>query len=634
MEKSRYSIRIFSYRTGIFISILILSLLIFVSYNNYLDNYFIGADTFSLIETARILSPLDFVKILKNPLMYGTYFIEVAKYYRPVTSLSFSLDYSLWKFKPIGYHLTNLIVHVLVAVLLFLVLLKLTHNNFWLSCTSSFLFSIHPVLIENVVVVAKRQDILASFFLLLSFLFLQNHQKNKKLSLSFSLLFYLFALGSKEFAVIFPFIILSYLFLLQREMSKSEKFKIFSLYFILSIMFIVLRTIILHGMGRMNDISELDRVILSFFYTTGNFLSDLLYPLHFLKKLFLPEPSFLEKCISLVILVLLLTIWGWFLKKTLTSIKSMTIKRITLTLIILLIINTLSMFLFPFYSHYFYNELHAAYFDIKPSFLSILIKGKNSFPYSHYINLWSEFFFSFFLTLLTLLSIIFILVYKFDELKNLAKNSTDFRVFIFLIIWMTIPLPLYLLTFAFTHRTMYFSILPFSIILSYMLTENIKNLRNHMKEWRASNARTQIKNFLFSKYFHLFLLALFLYSSTIYISPLFQNYDGWKIQSDVTKMFFDKLSNTYSYLPNYAEIEIRNLPQSIHSLKKHFPPTVLFSTLNTYTVKSWLNLHFPENHIQVKKIKYIDLPSIPEDIVLKVERKANENAIIVVQYKF
>ncbi len=636
MKKSKYGNQIFSYRSGIFILVLVLLLLIFFSYNNYLNHYFIDADTFSLIETARILSPSDFLKILKNPLMYGTYFIESAKYYRPLSALSFSLDYALWKLNPIGYNLTNLLLHILVSILVFTLARQLVKGNIWIPFLGAFIFSIHPVLLENIMHIPFRQDILASFFLLLSFMLFQNHQKMKKpiLSIFFSLLFYLFALGSKEFAVIFPFIILSYLFLLQREMPNSQKLKTSLPYFILSIFFVIFRTIILHGMGGANVPIELDRAILRFFYTTGNFLSDLLYPVHFLKEAFLPEPSVLEKCISLIILALLMATWGWFLKKTLIYTKSKTIKRITLTLIILLIINTLSMFLFPFYSHYFYNELHAAYFDIKPSFLSILIKGKNSFPYSHYINLWSEFFFSFFLTLLTLLSIIFVLIYKFDKLKNPAKNYTDFRVFIFLIIWMTLPLPLYLLTFTFTHRTMYFSIIPFSFILTYLLSKNIIKLKDFFKQWSSQNLATNIKLLLNNKNVYTTLLSLSLYLSLIYFSPLFHKYDGWRKSGEFYRKFFTTLSIKYKSLPENGNIEIHDLPKAVSSLKKDFPYTVEWPIIYRNTIKSWLNLHFPDNQIQVNKIKYIDLPSIPEDIVLKVERKANENAIIVVQYKF
>ena len=191
MEKSKYGNQIFSCRSGIFILVLVLLLLIFFSYNNYLNHYFIDADTFSLIETARISSPSDFLKILKNPLMFGTYFIESAKYYRPLSALSFSLDYALWKLNPIGYNLTNLLLHILVSILVFTLARQFVKGNIWIPFLGAFIFSIHPVLLENIMHIPFRQDILASFFLLLSFMLFQNHQKMKKpiLSISFPFCF-------------------------------------------------------------------------------------------------------------------------------------------------------------------------------------------------------------------------------------------------------------------------------------------------------------------------------------------------------------------------------------------------------------------------------------------------------------
>jgi len=624
-------------KTNLFIMTLILIVFNLLLYKKYLNHYFVNPDTLTLIETSRISSFQDFIKIFTTPLMHGSSFTQVIKHYRPLSVLSFSMDYAIWGLQPFGYNLTNLILHISVTILVFLLSSRLVKGNIWIPFLGAFIFSIHPVLLENIIHTAYRQDILASFFLLLSFFFFQNHQKMKqpKLSICFSLLFYLLALGSKEFAIIFPFIILSYLLLLQRDIPNIQKFKIFLPYFLFSIIFIVIRTIILHGVGGIIAPFEFDRAILRFFYTTACFSMDLLYPLHFLKKLFLPEPSILEKSISLIILVLLLTIWGWFLKKTLTSTKSRTLKRINLILLILLILNTLSMFLFPFYSHYFYNELHAAYYGIKPSFLLMFIKGKSLWPYNHYINAASTFFFTFFTTLLIYPSILFFSIHKFKELRNLVKDSMNSPLFVFLIIWMLLPLPLYILTLAFSHRTMYFSLISFSIILSYTLIKGFRELIKYIKELMLRDGTLKIKHLLSNKYFYSSLITLLLFSTLVYFSPLFHNYDGWEIEGDLNKVFFNRLSAIYTDLPQNGEIEIYNLPYQISSSKNHFPPLVELSVPQGYTIESWFKLHFPENHIQVKKIKYIDdLPSIPEDIVLKVERKANDNAIIVVQYKF
>ena len=627
-------------KINLFILALILIAFNLLLYKKYLNHYFVDPDTLTLIETSRITSFQDFIKIFTTPLMHGSSFMQLLKHYRPISVLSFSLDYAIWDLQPFGYNLANLILHILVSILVFLLSSRFFKRNIWISFLGAFIFSIHPVLLENIIRIAFRQDILASFFLLLSFIIFQNHQKMKhpKLTISFSLLFYLFALGSKEFAVIFPFIILSYLFLLQREMPNSQKLKTSLPYFILSIFFVIFRTIILHGMGGANVPIELDRAILRFFYATACFFMDLFYPLHLLKNLFLPEPSVVEKSISLVILVLLLVTWGWCLKKTLSSSKSKALKRITLTLLIFLIVNTLSMFLFPFYSHHFYNALHDAYFGTSNSFLSICIKGKNHFPYSYYLNLGNTFFFTFFTTLLIYPSILFFSIHKFKELRNLVKDSMNLSLCAFLILWMFLPLPLYILTLTFAHRTMYFSLIPFSIILSYAIVVSINELIKHIKGLIAQEKELKVKQFLSNKYFYSTLITILLFSTLVYFSSLFHYYDGWEIEGNFNKLFFDRLLTIYPDLPQKGEIEIYGLPYQISLSKIHFPPTAKLSIPSIplgYTIESWLKLHSHDNHIQVKKTKYSeDLPTIPEDILLKVERKDNNSAIILVEYKF
>ncbi len=90
----------------------------------------------------------------------------VSNYYRPLTSISFALDYQIWHNHPFGYHLTNLCLHVSAAILLFLFLKSLTKRerfSWWIS----FIFLIHPLQTEAVAYINSRGD---SFYALLTFL--------------------------------------------------------------------------------------------------------------------------------------------------------------------------------------------------------------------------------------------------------------------------------------------------------------------------------------------------------------------------------------------------------------------------------------------------------------------------------
>jgi len=90
-------------------------------------------------------------------------------HYIPLTWLSFSLDYALWGLNPFGYHLTNLLLHVTTALLLY----ALARRLLWLSTSFSELgsivgggvaalfFAIHPLRVESVAWVTERRDVLS-----------------------------------------------------------------------------------------------------------------------------------------------------------------------------------------------------------------------------------------------------------------------------------------------------------------------------------------------------------------------------------------------------------------------------------------------------------------------------------------
>ena len=65
----------------------------------------------------------DIVKIFTTNTIDGAG--ETSNYYRPLTTLSFAFDYQLWGINPIGYHLTNTLLHTSAGVLVFLLLLSL-----------------------------------------------------------------------------------------------------------------------------------------------------------------------------------------------------------------------------------------------------------------------------------------------------------------------------------------------------------------------------------------------------------------------------------------------------------------------------------------------------------------------------
>ncbi len=85
----------------------------------------------------------------------------------PLTSLSYQVDYALYGLEPGGYHLTNLLLHTLSAVLLFLAFARMT-GEVWRSGFVAAVFAIHPLHVESVAWVSERKDVLSGLFMMLT----------------------------------------------------------------------------------------------------------------------------------------------------------------------------------------------------------------------------------------------------------------------------------------------------------------------------------------------------------------------------------------------------------------------------------------------------------------------------------
>ncbi|HNY50361.1 MAG TPA: tetratricopeptide repeat protein [Smithella sp.] len=90
-----------------------------------------------------------------------------AEFWHPLTWLSLMLDYQLYGLNPGGYHITNLIFHILSTLLLFWLLNRMT-GEIWKSAFVAALFTIHPLHVESVAWIAERKDVLSAFFWMLT----------------------------------------------------------------------------------------------------------------------------------------------------------------------------------------------------------------------------------------------------------------------------------------------------------------------------------------------------------------------------------------------------------------------------------------------------------------------------------
>jgi protein O-mannosyl-transferase len=128
--------------------------------------------------------------IVENPFYRGLHWTNIQwmfttfhmGHYQPLTWLTLSIDYLFWGLNPVGYHLTNLLLHCLNAVVLYFLAFRLFllvdpalagHEHSLLPLAAGFsavLFSAHPLRVESVAWATQRRDVLAGLFFLLSIL--------------------------------------------------------------------------------------------------------------------------------------------------------------------------------------------------------------------------------------------------------------------------------------------------------------------------------------------------------------------------------------------------------------------------------------------------------------------------------
>ena len=131
-----------------------------------------------------------------------------ASNWHPVTWLSHLLDVQLFGLDAGGHHCVNLLLHCANAVLLLLILFRMT-RALWRSAFVAALFALHPLHVESVAWIAERKDVLSTFFLLLTIGAYARYAK-QPCRARYLIVFALFALGlmSKPMLVTLPFVLL------------------------------------------------------------------------------------------------------------------------------------------------------------------------------------------------------------------------------------------------------------------------------------------------------------------------------------------------------------------------------------------------------------------------------------------
>jgi hypothetical protein len=126
------------------------------------------------------------------------------QFYRPLTSLSFWLDFKLWGLNPAAFHLTNILLQAVNSVLLLIGLLRIGMAG-TPALAGAVLFSVFPAHFENAAWISGRTDLLSFLFAALAALsFFSFLEKKKRSRLLLSACFFWAGLLAKENVLLVP----------------------------------------------------------------------------------------------------------------------------------------------------------------------------------------------------------------------------------------------------------------------------------------------------------------------------------------------------------------------------------------------------------------------------------------------
>lgn len=235
--------------------------------------------------------------------------------YIPLTFLSYQLNFLVHGLDPFGYHLTNILLHGLNAILVWRILRRWLKDE-WLAFAGAALFAIHPLNTEAVVWIAARKDVLSAFFFFSSLLCYERWREQAGKNYAASLVLFTLGLLSKVLVAPLPVCLLLRDALIEgrRDYKKMILEKI--PYLLFGAVFVLIG---LFGKERILSKSTMLETALVACKSTVFYLQKFFFPSGL--GMFYPyqgsigilEPTFL---FSLFIILLLITLSIWSLRKT------------------------------------------------------------------------------------------------------------------------------------------------------------------------------------------------------------------------------------------------------------------------------------------------------------------------------
>ena len=277
---------------------LFLAVLVFLVYSNTLETPFVFDDVASIQNNTHIrLTRLSLGGIAEAG-------FESGSKQRPVSYITFALNYYFHRYDVRGYHVVNILIHILTGILLYFLVrttlnlptLRSKYETYkWLPLLTTLIWIVHPLHTQSVTYMVQRMNSMAAMFYVLSlFLYVKariTEEKSKKWALfSACILSGLLALGSKENAATLPFLIVLYEWYFFQDLGKDWLRRNLK-YFLGMAVVIGLIALIYLGANPWEKLASIRDVASREFTFTERVLTQFRVVIHYISLFIFPHPS-------------------------------------------------------------------------------------------------------------------------------------------------------------------------------------------------------------------------------------------------------------------------------------------------------------------------------------------------------
>lgn len=237
-------------RREILVQAVLVVLLALLAFANTLSNGFVGTDRAAIVEGKALLrSGTELARAFAKPAWTFREASSTGKggYFRPVSSISYTIDHAFYGKRPAGYHATNAVLHAAASLLLFLLLRRLFARS-RVPLLAALLFAVHPIHTEAVAWISGRGGLLSALGVIAALLLYTRWGEHRAYAVG-SLAAGALALGSKECAIVLPLLVLLVRARLRKEDEPFFSWRREGSFFLLALAYAALRLSALGTVG-------------------------------------------------------------------------------------------------------------------------------------------------------------------------------------------------------------------------------------------------------------------------------------------------------------------------------------------------------------------------------------------------